>query len=91
MFACNQCERSFARSANLEKHKRTCTGGQVAVAVPAAKKRRVDVATKFKLQKTRTSLDGAVDQFTVNMKEAYHLSPMKEAIAVFTPAITTFQ
>ena len=50
VFGCGQCERSFARSANLEKHKRTCTGGQVTVAVPAAKKRRVGVATKSKLQ-----------------------------------------
>ena len=33
---CNQCDRSFARSGNLEKHKRTCTGGQVGVVAPAA-------------------------------------------------------
>ena len=51
VFSCNQCERSFARSGNLENHKRTCTGGAVAVpvAAPAAKKRRIGVAPEFKL------------------------------------------
>ena len=36
----------FAQSGNLEKHKRTCTAGQVAVAAPAAKKRRVGSTCK---------------------------------------------
>ena len=90
-FDCNQCDRSFARSGNLEKHKRICTDGQVAVVAPSAKNRRVGVATKFKLQKTRKSLGGAVEQFTVNMKEANHLSALKKDIAVFTPVMTTFQ
>ena len=77
----------------MEKHKRTCTGGKVAVpvAAPAAKKRRVGVAPEFKLRKTRKSIGGAVEQFTVNMKEANHLSEMKGDIAVLTPAMTTFQ
>ena len=82
VFDCVQCDRSFARSGNLEKHKRTCTDG--AVAAPAAKKRRIDgsvpvavakkrcIGSEFKLQKTRKSLVGAVEQFTVNMKEANH-------------------
>ena len=55
VFSCDQCERSFARSSNLEKHKRASTGGQVAVAVvaPAAKKRCIGVAPEIKLRKTR--------------------------------------
>ena len=77
VISCNQCERSFGRC-NLEKHKRNCTVGQVAVpvAAPAAKKRRIGVAPEFK--------------FTVTMKEARHLSTLKEAIAVFTHVRKTF-
>ena len=101
VFDCNQCDRSLARSDNLEKHKRTCPVG--AVAAPAAKKRRIDgavpvaaarkrrIAPECKLQKTRASLGGAVEQFAVNMKEENHLSAMEKAIAVFTPVMTTFQ
>ena len=43
------------------------------------------------MRKTRTSLGGAVEQFNVNMKEANHLSTLKGAIAVFAPAMATFQ
>ena len=94
IFVCNQCEKLFARSGNLEKHKRTCTGDAVAavavpVAAPAAKKRRI--ASEFKLRTTRKSLGGDVEQFTVNMKGAGHLSTLKKAIAVFTPVMTKFQ
>ena len=69
VFGCGQCERSFARFSNLEKHKRSCTGGTVVVpvAAPAAKKRRISVALEFKLRKTRELLEGAVEQFTVNI------------------------
>ena len=74
-----ECERSFARSTHLEKHKRTCT--QVAI-VPAAK--RCDVDSEFKLRKTRKSLGGDVEQYTVNMKEAKNLSALQKAIAVCT-------
>ena len=59
VFGCDQCEESFARSSNLEKHKWTCTGGPVAA--PAAKKRCIGVASEFKLRKTRKSLGGAVE------------------------------
>ena len=71
LFSCNQCERSFARSGNLKKHKQTCTGGRVAVpdAAPAAKKRRIGVASEFKLRKSSK-------QFTVNLKESRHLSAL---------------
>ena len=62
-----------------------------AVAAPAAKKRRIGVVPEFKLRKTRKSLGGVVEQFTVDMKETRHLSTLKEAIAVFTPAMTKFQ
>ena len=55
VFDCNQCDRSFARPDNLEKHKRTCTGGHV----PAAKKRRI--ASEFQLQENRKSLGGVPD------------------------------
>ena len=43
------------------------------------------------MRKTRKSLGGAVEQFTVNMKEAINLSALKKAIAVCTSAMTTFQ
>ena len=94
VFDYDQCGKSFARSGNLEKHKRTCTGDAVVavavpVATPAAKKRRI--GTEFKLQKTHKSLGGAVEQFTVNMEDARHLSTLKEAIAVFTPVMTKYQ
>ena len=80
VFDCGQCERSFARSGNLEKHKRICSGGTVVVPVsaPTAKKRRI--APEFKLRKTCKSLGGAVEQFTVNMKETRHLSALKKAM-----------
>ena len=89
VFISDQCDRSFVRSGNLEKHKRTCTGGRVAVPVapPAAKKRCIGVAPEFKLRKSRKSLGGAVEQFTVNMKEAKNLSALKKAIAVFHKAV----
>ena len=76
----------------MEKRKRTCTGGQVAVpvAAPAAKKRCISVAPEFKLQKIHKSLGSAVEQFTVNMKEAKHLSPLKKAIAVCMSVMTKF-
>ena len=41
VFSCDQCVRSFARSNNLEKDMRTCTGARVA---------------EYKLRKTRISL-----------------------------------
>ena len=56
--SCDQCERLFARSNNLEKHKQTCTGARVAVpvAAPAAKKRCIgDIP--IKLRKTCKSLE----------------------------------
>ena len=59
-------------------------------AVPAAKKRRIGIDAEFKLRRTRKSLGGAVEQFTVNMKEARHLSALKEAIAVFMPVMSKF-
>ena len=43
------------------------------------------------MQKTRKSLGGAVEQFTVNMEEANHLPALKKHIAVFTPVMATFQ
>ena len=42
------------------------------------------------MRKTRKSLGGAVEQFTVNMKEAIDLSTLKKAVAVFTPVMTKF-
>ena len=94
VFSCDQCDRSFARSNNLEKHKCTCTGarGAVPVAAPAAKKRCTGhgVAPEYKLQKTRKSLGGAVEQFTMNMKEVKYLSTLKKTIAVVAPVMTRF-
>ena len=40
------------------------------------------------MQKTPKSLGGAVEQFTVNMKEANHLSALKKAIAGFMPVMS---
>ena len=40
---------------------------------------------------TRRSLEGAVEQFTVNMKEAKQHSTLKKAIAVSKPAMVKFQ
>ena len=86
------------------RKKRTCTGGQVPVATPAAKKQHIGGAvpvasaakkrcnaSEFKSQKTCRSFGGAVEQFTLNMKEVNHLSALKKAIAVFAPAMATFQ
>ena len=86
--SCHQCGRSFSRADNLQTHMRNCTGRGVAdptVAVPAAKKRCTGVAPErlqFKLQKTREAIEGSVQQFTVNMKEAKSLSTLEKVIAV---------
>ena len=55
----------------------------VILASPAAKKRCIGhgVASEFKLRKTRKSLGGAVEPFTVKMKEVKHLYKLKKAIA----------
>ena len=89
LYSCDQCGISFNRADHLQTHMRNCTDRCVAVptvAVPAAKKRCTGVAPEilqFKLQKTREALEGNVQQFTVNMKEAKSLSPLEKAIAVF--------
>ena len=63
----------------MQKHMHNCTGRGVAVptvAVPAAKKRCTGIAPErlqFKMQKTRETLEGSVQQFTVNMKAAKSL------------------
>ena len=94
--SCDQCGRSFNRADNLQNHIRNCTGRGVVVptvAVPAAKKCCTCVAPErlqFKLQKTREALEGDVQQFTVNMKEAKSLSTLK-AIAVFKPLMMDIQ
>ena len=96
-YSCDRCGRSFNRADNLQTYMRNCTGRGVAlptVAVPAAKKRCIDVAPEilqFKLQKTREALEGSVQQFTVNMKEARILSTLEKAIAVFKPVMLDFQ
>ena len=92
----DQCGRSFNRADDLQRHMRNCTGRGVAVptVVPAAKKHCNGVAPKrlqFKLRKTGEALGGNVHQFTVNMKETKSLSMLKEAIAVFKPAMVNFQ
>ena len=76
---------------------RNCTGRCVAVptvAVPAAKKRCIGVAPEilqFKFQKTSEALEGSVQQFSVNMKEAKSISALERAIAVFEPVMMDFQ
>ena len=55
-FDCNQCGKSYARSGNLELHKRTCVGGRESVVASAAKRRHTgDVAQEFKVRRTRKS------------------------------------
>ena len=68
VFSCNQCEKTFAQSGNLMKHKRTCVGGRVTAPVadiaPAVKRRRNSgVVQEFKVRRTRISLGGAVEHF----------------------------
>ena len=78
-FNCNQCGKSYARSGNLEMHKRTCTGPTVAA--PAVKRRHTgDVVSEFTVRKTRKSLGGTAEMFAVDMKQANHLSALEEAV-----------
>ena len=67
IFGCNQCGKSYARSANLELHKRTCTGA-VAAAL-AVERRSISALTpEFAVRKKRRSLGGASEMYTVDMK-----------------------
>ena len=93
--SCDLCGMSFARSDNLQRHMRTCNGRGVSTAVAAATTIPVPATTvrprpTGKLL-TRRSLEGDVEQFTVNMKEAKNLSTLKKVIAVFKPAIVKSQ
>ena len=45
---------------------------------------------QFKLKKAREAVEGNVQQFTVDMKEAKSLSTLKKAMAVFKPVRTDF-
>ena len=88
---CNQCGKSYARPGSLELHKRTCVGGRESVVAPAAKRRRTgDVAQEFEVRRTRKSLGGVVEQFTIDTKEAKHLSALKKAVVVFKPVMAKF-
>ena len=96
---CNKRGKSFTRSTDLQKSRRTCIGSPAVVvpkvAAPAAKRRRtghgVAERLQFKLEKTRESLEGNVHQFTVDMKEAKSLSTLKKTIAVFKPVMTDYR
>ena len=91
VFSCNQCEKTFARFDNLEKHKRTCVRGRVTVAGPAAKRRRISGLTpEFVVRKTQRSLGGAVELFAVYMKESKHLSVLQGAITTFNPVMAKY-
>ena len=68
VFDFNQCEFGEAQANLYWWWKQRIDG---AVPAAAAKKRRI--APEFRLQKTFKSLGGAVEQFTLNMKEANHL------------------
>ena len=46
---------------------------------------------QFKLQNTHEALEGNVQQFTADLKEAKSLSTLKKAIAVFKPVMRDFQ
>ena len=79
----DQCGRSFSRAENLRKHMRNCTGRGVATSLPAATTVPAPAVEprsrlQFKLQKIREALEGNVQQFTVNMKEAKSLSTLKK-------------
>ena len=77
---------------------RNCTGRGVATVVAAAATVPAPVTTTkprsrllFTLQQTRGALGGAVEQFTVNMREAKRLLTLKKAIDVVKPAMVKFQ
>ena len=94
VFSCNQCEKTFPRSGNLEKHKRTCVGERVTapVAATAVKRRRISGGVQeFKVRRTWKSLGGTLEQFTIDMKEAKHLSVLEKAVAVFKPVMAKYQ
>ena len=93
---CDQWGKSFSRADNLQRHMRNCTGRGVATTVAAATTVPAPAVEprsrlQFKLQKTREALEGNVQQFTVNMKEAKSLSTLTKAITVFKPVMTDFQ
>ena len=89
-FSCDQFQKTFARSNNLELHKRTCVG-RVAVAAPAAKRRRAgDIVSEGTVRKTRRSLGGPAELFPVDMKGANHLSAFQGAIIAFKPSMTNY-
>ena len=68
--------------------RRRCTASVVA---PAANRCCISgVALEFKVRRTRKSLGGAVEQFTIDMKEAKHLSALKKAVAVFKHVMAKF-
>ena len=93
----DQCGRSFNKADNLQNHMGNCTGRGVVVptvAVPVVKKRFTGVGPErlqFKLQKTCDTLEGNVQQFPVNMKEAKSHSTLEKAIAVFEQVMMDFQ
>ena len=76
-----------------QTHLGNCTGRGVGVA-PAAKKLCTGAAPErlqFKLQNSREALEGNIQQFTVNMKEAKCLSTLRKAIDVFKLVMMNFQ
>ena len=70
---------------------RNCTGRGVVVPTVAVPAGVSPERLQFKLQKSREALEGNVQQFTVNMKEAKSLSTLEMAIAVFKPVMMDFQ
>ena len=92
--SCDQCGKSIIRSDNLERHKRTCTGHRTTAAVAPAPATTTDARPtgklQFTLQQTRRMLGDAVEQFTVNMKEAKRLPTLKKAVNVLEPAMVKF-
>ena len=77
----------ISRSDNLQRHMRTCASSFfffTNVPAPATTVRsRPTGKLLFTLQQIRRALAGAVEQFTVNMKEATRLSTLKKAMVKF--------
>ena len=100
-FTCIHCGRCYIHEKGLKTHVRSSHTNQPLFSCDQCGRsfNRADnlqtlfqlLKKTFKLQKTREALEGSVQQFTVNLKEAKSLSTLEKAIAVFEPVMMDFQ